>query len=43
MMLQYSISQLLIRIKISTTIYLEKGWYKDKLNTEYFSMNIYIL
>ena len=43
MMLQYSISQLLIRIRITTTIYLEKGSYKDKLNTEYFSMNICIL
>ena len=24
-------------------IFLEKGWYKDKLDTQYFSMNLCIL
>ena len=40
-MLQYSLRQLLMRIKMN--IILEKGSYKDKSNREYFNMNVGIL
>ena len=43
-MLHYSLSQLLARMKINTiiTYFLKKGTYKDKSNTEYFQMNAFI-
>ena len=43
-MLHYSLSQLLARMKINTiiTYFLKKGTYKDKSNTEYFQMNVFI-
>ena len=34
--LQYLLSQLLIKVKTNTNIFLEKGLYKDKSNMEYF-------
>ena len=40
-MLQYSLRQLLIRIKMN--IILENSSYKDKSNREYFNMNVCIL